>query len=79
MCCETSGTPKQIAITSDTPGFTAEIRAGDSSQGPFRTVSESETVEATTTWDLDDSEATYYVVWITELVGSAHVNEVKAN
>ena len=78
LVLETSGTPKQIAITSDTPGFTAEIRAGDSPQGPFRTVSESKTVEATTTWDLDDSEATYYVVWITELVGSAHVNEVKA-
>ncbi len=79
LVVEASGTPKQIAITSDTPGFTAEIRAGDSTQGPFRTVSESKTVEATATWDLDDSEATYYVLWITELVGSAHVNEVKAN
>ena len=28
----------QIAVTTDTPGFTAEIRAGDSPEGPFDTV-----------------------------------------
>ena len=36
-------------------------------------------VEATTTWDLDSGDAKYYVIWITQLVGSAHVNEVKAS
>ncbi len=73
-----SGTPKQIAVTTDTPGFTAEIRAGNSPQGPFETVSGGKVVESATTWDLDSSDARYYVLWITQLVGSAHVNEVRA-
>ena len=79
LVLEAAGTPTQIEVTTNTPGFTAEIREGDSPQGPFETVGESKTVEATTTWDLDGSEAEYYVVWITQLVGSAHINEVKAN
>ena len=33
---------------------------------------------STTTWDLESTDAQYYVIWITQLVGSAHVNEVKA-
>ena len=78
LVVEASGTPKQIAVTTDTPGFTAEIRAGDSPQGPFETVAGGKVVEATTTWDLDSGDAKYYVIWITQLVGSAHVNEVKA-
>ena len=79
LVVEASGTPKQIAVTTDTPGFTAEIRAGDSAEGPFDTVAGGKVVEATTTWDLDSADAKYYVIWITQLVGSAHVNEVKAN
>jgi hypothetical protein len=79
LVLEASGTPKQIAVTTDTPGFTAEIRSGDSPQGPFETVAGGKVVEATTTWDLDSTDAQYYVLWITQLVGSAHVNEVKAN
>ena len=79
LVLEASGTPKQIAVTTDTPGFTAEIRAGNSQQGPFETVAGGKVVEATTTWDLDSGDAKYYVIWITQLVGSAHVNEVKAN
>jgi hypothetical protein len=79
LVLEASGTPKQIAVTTDTPGFTAEIRAGNSPQGPFETVAGGKVVEPTTTWDLDSTDARYYVIWITQLVGSAHVNEVKAN
>ena len=73
-----SGSAKQIAVTTDTPGFTAEIRAGDSPEGPFERVAEGKVVRSTTTWDLDANDAGYYVIWITQLVGSAHVNEVKA-
>jgi predicted Ser/Thr protein kinase len=80
LVVEASGRPKQIAITTDTPGFTAEVRAGDSADGPFETVGASKAVTGSTaTWDLDDTEARYYVIWITELVGAAHINEVKAN
>ena len=61
LVLEASGTPKQIAVTTDTPGFTAEIRAGNSPQGPFETVAGGKVVEATTTWDLDSTDAQYYV------------------
>jgi serine/threonine-protein kinase len=71
--------PHSITVTTDTPGYQAEIKAGDSPTGPFRTVSDNKTVEATTTFDnLDNASARYFVVWITDLDGSAHVNEVKA-
>ena len=70
---------EQIALTSDTPGFSAEIQAGTSPTGPFETVSENKPVNGATTWELDGTEAQYYVVWITELIGSAHINEVTAS
>jgi hypothetical protein len=71
--------PGQITVTTDTPGFTAEIRAGDSPTGPFdQKVSDSKTVEGSTTFDLTGANAQYYVVWITDLDGVAHVNEVTA-
>ena len=72
-------TPSQLAVTTDTPGFTAEIRAGDSPEGPFQTVAAGQPVGATTVWDLDGSAARYYVVWITALESVAHVNEVEAS
>jgi eukaryotic-like serine/threonine-protein kinase len=69
----------QIAVSTDTPGFTAEIRAGSSPQGPFETVGSSKTVVERTVWDLEGPEARYYVVWITALDGKAHVNEARAS
>ena len=70
----------QIAVTTDTPGFTAEIRSGDSPKGPFDTVvGPSQTVGASTTWDLDGAEAQYYTLWITRLDRVAHVNEAVAS
>ena len=70
----------QIAVATDTPGYTAEIRAGDSPEGPFDTVvGPAKTVGASTTWDLEGAEAQYYVVWITGLDRVAHVNEAVAN
>jgi serine/threonine-protein kinase len=80
LVLEATGTPDGITLTTDTPGFTAEIQAGNSPQGPFERVSERKLVGASTSWDVGDgaSQARYYVVWITQLVGSAHVNEVKA-
>ena len=69
---------ERIVVATDTPGFAAEIQAGASPEGPFRTVSESKVASGKTTWTLDGAEARYYVVWITELIGSGHVNEVTA-
>ena len=71
---------KSITVTSDTPGYTAEIRAGGSAAGPFTADSSSQQVGARAVFTLDGHTARYYVVWITSLGtgNSAHVNEVKA-
>ena len=70
----------QVAVTTDTPGFTAEIRAGDSPQGPFDTVvGPSRTVADSATWDLDGAKSRYYAIWITQLDRVAHINEAVAN
>jgi len=72
----------QLVVTTDTPGFTAEVRAGASPAGPFRTVSEQQAVDERTTFALDGGEARrYYLLWITRLPPGgrqAHVNEVTA-
>jgi len=70
-----------IQLATDTPGFTAEIQAGDSSTGGFSSVSDSDTVGRSTRFSLDvSSPKRYYVIWITALPpgGEAHVNEVRA-
>jgi serine/threonine-protein kinase len=70
----------QVAVTTDTPGFTAEIRAGDSPQGPFDTVvGPSRTVADSATWDLDGAKSRYYAIWITQLDRVAHINETVAS
>jgi eukaryotic-like serine/threonine-protein kinase len=74
-------TVHRVALTTDTPGFTAVIEVGDSATGPFRTASASKQVTAHTTFDLNDARGRYYVVWITSLgsLVSAHVNDVSAS
>jgi len=72
--------PREIVVTTDTPDFEAEIRAGDSRTGPFdERVSGSKTVQDTTRFPLkEDAEARYFLIWITDLHGVAHVNTVRA-
>lgn len=70
--------PETITIRTDTPGFTAHIRAGDNEDGPFRRVSSGPTVEDRQQFTLTNAEARYFVVWITSLEGVAHINEVTA-
>ena len=73
-----------MTVTSDTPGFTARIDAGDSRGGPFTTVAGEQEVSKRTTFRLDGAEARYYVVWVTAMPDPsrtderAHVNEVTA-
>jgi serine/threonine-protein kinase len=72
---------RTVVVTSDTPGFTAQIQAGSSPAGGFQPVSPSRTVNGTTAFPIHGGPARYYLVWITKLPpGSdvAHVNEVKA-
>jgi serine/threonine-protein kinase len=74
--------PAAITLTSDTPGYTAEIRAGAAPGGPFRVVSSSETGARETRFALNMPEPLrYFVVWITELAPDyerTHVNEAVA-
>ncbi len=75
-----SVTPHTIKVTTDTDGFTAVIRAGDSQSGPFHDVSPKATVNGTTSFPIRGS-GKYFVVWITDLGGNdaVHVNEVHAS
>jgi serine/threonine-protein kinase len=71
----------QVTVTTPSPGFTAEIQAGDSPTGGFSVDSSSQTISGTTaTFNLDGKTAQYYVVWITELpLGDrAEIGEVTA-
>ena len=63
----------RIAVTTTTPGFTAEIRVGDSPTGSFTRDSSSQTVTGTTTFTLNGKTAQYYAVWITQLPSLLYV------
>ncbi len=56
----------QLTVSTPTPGFTAQIQAGDSPDGGFAADSSSQTVNGTTTFSLNGKTARYYVVWITQ-------------
>ncbi len=70
-----------LTVTSNTPGFTAQVLAGDSLTSRPAADSASETVGSRTTFKLNGAAARYYVLWITQLPPgrTAHVNEVKAH
>jgi hypothetical protein len=71
LVVSTGGTATKLAtltVQTTTPGFTAEIQAGDS-EGSFSVVSSSQTVGDKTTFDLHlDGPKHLYVIWITQLV-----------
>ena len=70
----------KLTVTTDTPGFTGQIKGGSSPSGSFTPVSDSLPVSQTTTFSIHGSAAQYYVVWITDLGSNSavHVNEVTA-
>jgi serine/threonine protein kinase len=70
---------EQIEIVSDQPGFTAAIRASDRPDGGFVDISDERTVERRTVFELEGgAEYRFYLIWITDPNGVAHVNEVHA-
>ena len=73
-------TLERVTLVTDTPGYSALIKGGPSSSGPFTPVSGTRVVGSTTTFFLHGNAAHYYLVWITDLGGqsSVHVNEVRA-
>jgi serine/threonine-protein kinase len=68
----------QLTVTTDTPGFTAVVESSSRSTGGFKPVSDSQTVNSETTFDLKGGSYRYYLIWITGLSGRAHINEVRA-
>jgi eukaryotic-like serine/threonine-protein kinase len=71
-----------MVVRTDTPGYTAEIRATNTLTATPARVSESRTVQGSTTFAIDEpAPKQFWIVWITKLAGgsgSAHVNEVRA-
>ena len=75
---KSGATLSDLTVTTDTPGYTAVIEASNRPDSGFKTVSDSQTVEDETTFDLEGGSYRYYLVWITSLSGRAHINEVRA-
>ncbi len=71
----------KLTVTSTTPGFTAEIEAGDSATGPFAVVSQPRTAGRSTTFALTGGVHRYYLVWITNRgkASAVKIDEVTAS
>jgi hypothetical protein len=69
---------RRLVVTTDTPGYSALIEAGSASAGPFQPISRARTVATTTAFSLRAPAKRYYLIWITRLDHTAHVNEVRA-
>jgi hypothetical protein len=72
----------RITVTTDTPGFKAEIDATNISGGTPTKVSDNKVVGRTASFTIDEgAPKRYYVVWITNFAEGmtlAHINEVRA-
>jgi serine/threonine-protein kinase len=71
----------QLGIATQTPGFTAVIRGGDSAAGPFPDyLSGAKQVSSDTTFALSGGKHRYFLIWITTLPPRlvARINEVRA-
>ena len=75
-----SGKPASLVVTTDTPGFTAEIEAGDGLNSFLDVVSGPQVVSTHSTFTIGGSAHRYYLLWITSLgpYQADHVNEVRA-
>jgi tRNA A-37 threonylcarbamoyl transferase component Bud32 len=73
----------ELGFSTATPGFTAEIRAGDSAHGPFdAVVAPAKTASDQTLYSIASGVHRYYLIWITALPQAYNVvriNEVRAN
>ena len=70
----------RLVVVSDEAGFTARIRASNSATRGFVDVSGERTAAERTAFPVDTGgrDYRYYLLWITDLAGRAHVNEVRA-
>jgi tRNA A-37 threonylcarbamoyl transferase component Bud32 len=75
---------RQLGFATQTPGFTAVIRGGDSASGPFSDyLSAPETAQSQTQFDqLRAGKHRFYLIWITSLPpsnGTVRINEVSVS
>jgi eukaryotic-like serine/threonine-protein kinase len=70
----------RVVVISDTPGFRAMILGSSSRDVDYVDISDEQEVGRRTTFDVDTrgENYRYYVVWVTNVSGSAHVNEIRA-
>ena len=69
----------RVVVTTETPGYAAQVQVWNSPTGPFTSVSGSKTTAARTTYALKSRRGRYLVLWITSMPadGVAAVNEVR--
>ncbi len=67
-----------VVLTTDTPGYKAQVRVGDAPTGPFAAISGSKTTARRTTFALKARSGRYLMLWIMSMPagGTAAVNEV---
>jgi serine/threonine-protein kinase len=74
----------QLGFATQTPGFTAVIRGGESASGPFSDyLTAPQTAQSQTQFDqLHDGKHRFYLIWITKLPpsnGTVRINEVSVS
>jgi hypothetical protein len=80
-----AGTPvqlKQLGLSTATPGFTAEIKASDSTTSFPSVVAGPQVTSSRTYFTIHGGSYRYYLIWITRLAGTdpaAYINEVRAS
>jgi hypothetical protein len=69
----------RVVVTTETPGYAAQVQVGNSPTGPFIAVSGSKTTAARTTYVLKPRSGRFLVIWVTSMPaeGVAAVNEVR--
>jgi eukaryotic-like serine/threonine-protein kinase len=73
---------RQLGFSTETPGFTAEIKAGEAETGPFDdVVAGPQQVPTEAAFTIASGKHRYYLIWITRLgenYDTARINEVSA-
>ena len=69
----------RVVVTTETPGYAAQVQVGNSATGPFSPVSGSKKTASRTAFALRPRRGRYVVIWITSMPagGEAAVNEVR--
>ena len=70
--------PVKLTVSTETPGYDAQVQVGSTPDGPFTGISASKQVTGRTVFALKPRRGRYLVVWITSMPtgGVAAVNEV---